>query len=95
MSTLLDYQRQFHRKSVDNQSEDLFCYNYALYLDQIDILSRFQSEFLYPKTSSENKRTIYLCGNSLGLQPKRLKQSVNIQLEKWENEAVEGHFKGI
>lgn len=35
---------------------------------------------------------IYLCGNSLGLQPKTAGQYVREELEDWANLAVEGHF---
>ena len=31
-------------------------------------------------------KTLYLCGNSLGLQPKGVKENILNQLEKWGNE---------
>jgi len=37
---------------------------------------------------------VYLCGNSLGLQPKSLEGEVVKSLHKWSREAVEGHFTG-
>ena len=51
-------------------------------------------------TSTETDTTnptskIYLCGNSLGLQPKRLRSYVNEELDKWEIYGVEGHVKPI
>lgn len=36
---------------------------------------------------------IYFCGNSLGLQPKSVKKFLDVELEKWELQAVEGHFE--
>lgn len=44
------------------------------------------SDFHFPPTST------YMCGNSLGLQPRNVRTAVNEQLEKWSRDAVEGHF---
>lgn len=35
---------------------------------------------------------IYLCGNSLGLQPFRISERVNSHLSAWAYKAVTGHF---
>jgi kynureninase len=35
---------------------------------------------------------VYLCGNSLGLQPKRTKAYIDQELEDWANLGVEGHI---
>jgi kynureninase len=35
---------------------------------------------------------IYMCGNSLGLQPKRTKEFLNQELDDWAIFGVEGHF---
>ncbi|MGZ3777405.1 MAG: kynureninase, partial [Mucilaginibacter sp.] len=35
---------------------------------------------------------IYLCGNSLGLQPKSVQQYINAQLSNWKHHGVEGWF---
>lgn len=35
---------------------------------------------------------VYLCGNSLGLMPKRTREAVNQELEDWARFGVEGHF---
>lgn len=64
------------------------------FLSQAEILDRKWShvtrreEFLVP----ENK--LYLCGNSLGLQPKQTRELINEELDKWANYAVDGHFTG-
>eukprot|EP00760_Papus_ankaliazontas_P034852 PhM_4_TR7524/c0_g3_i1/m.81085/K01556/KYNU, kynU; kynureninase len=34
----------------------------------------------------------YMCGNSLGLQHRDVQTSVNTHLDKWRQQAVEGHF---
>lgn len=60
--------------------------------DQTDILKDFRQQFLFP--NHNGKDFIYLCGNSLGLQPKAAKEVLNQQLSKWSNLAVEGWFDG-
>ena len=66
---------------------------FAEQLDQLDELKDFRNEFLFPE-APEGKRSIYLCGNSLGLQPKNMRKEVNDYLDKWAREGVEGHFTG-
>lgn len=61
-------------------------------MDESDPLKKFRNEFLIPKHNG--KEVIYLCGNSLGLQPKSLKTYLDEQLLNWENLAVEGWFEG-
>jgi kynureninase len=65
---------------------------FALALDHSDSLKAFRSQFLIPKHGG--KEIIYLCGNSLGLQPKSLKNSLDEQLANWESLGVEGWFEG-
>ncbi|HEY3387891.1 MAG TPA: kynureninase [Saprospiraceae bacterium] len=50
----------------------------------------FRDQFHIPKING--KDSIYLCGNSLGLQPKRVKEYVNEELEDWATLGVEGHL---
>ncbi|MEO6130792.1 MAG: kynureninase, partial [Saprospiraceae bacterium] len=38
------------------------------------------------------KESVYLCGNSLGLQPKKVKEYVNEELDDWATLGVEGHL---
>mgnify|MGYP003574904136 CR=1 FL=1 len=65
---------------------------YAQALDSNDPLRELREEYLFPKQNG--KPFIYLCGNSLGLQPKVAKEVLNNQLSNWENLAVEGWFEG-
>ncbi|MCZ4222822.1 kynureninase [Pedobacter rhodius] len=60
--------------------------------DEADELKDFRNQFLFPKHN--NKEFIYLCGNSLGLQPKVAKAVLGSQLDNWANYAVEGWFDG-
>lgn len=63
---------------------------FAQSLDQQDSLSKYQSEFEFPKVNG--KKTIYFTGNSLGLMPKRAKKYIDDVMADWANLAVEGHF---
>ncbi|RZJ81451.1 MAG: kynureninase [Flavobacterium sp.] len=65
---------------------------YAQALDSNDPLKDLRNEYLFPQQNG--KPFIYLCGNSLGLQPKVAKEVLNKQLSNWENLAVEGWFEG-
>lgn len=65
---------------------------FARQLDEQDLLSTFRQKFLIPQ--HEGKDIIYLCGNSLGLQPKAAQQEIVTQLGAWQNLAVEGWFQG-
>jgi kynureninase len=59
----------------------------ALALDAADRLAPLRSEFLLPP----GKR--YLCGHSLGAQPRWAREIVLAELDSWAAEGVEGHFK--
>lgn len=60
-------------------------------LDQNDTLSSFRELFHFPKR--DGVPSIYMCGNSLGLQPKSVRASIEQELLDWEQLAVEGHTK--
>ena len=60
--------------------------------DETDQLRDFRSQFLFP--NHNGKYFIYLCGNSLGLQPKVASEVLKNQLNNWANYAVEGWFDG-
>ena len=64
----------------------------ALKMDNNDKLSYLKSEFLYDNENDRKK--IYFCGNSLGLQHKSVKNKINNHLDQWKNLAVENHFSG-
>ncbi|MEQ9422985.1 MAG: kynureninase [Cyclobacteriaceae bacterium] len=65
---------------------------FALECDSKDPLRHFRDKFLIPKKAS--REVIYLCGNSLGLQPKTAKSYIQDELENWAMNGVEGHFHG-
>ena len=65
--------------------------NYAQQCDAKDNLSSFRDQFLFP-TDSEGNTLIYLCGNSLGLQPARTSAYIQKELDDWAKYGVEGHL---
>jgi kynureninase len=64
--------------------------NQALKLDAADPLSKFRDQFFIPKDPA-GKELVYLTGNSLGLQPKKVKTYIEEELEDWARLGVEGH----
>ncbi|WP_199138061.1 kynureninase [Pedobacter sp. ASV12] len=66
--------------------------SFAQQLDRADPLREMRSQFLFPQHNG--KEFIYLCGNSLGLQPKVAQEVMQVQLDNWKNLAVEGWFDG-
>ncbi|WP_428654673.1 kynureninase [Runella sp.] len=65
---------------------------WALEKDQQDPLRRFRDRFYLPQRSGEP--LIYLCGNSLGLQPKAARKAIDQELTTWQTHGVEGWFEG-
>jgi kynureninase len=61
--------------------------------DAADPLREFRSEFHLP-SNALGKSVTYLCGHSLGLQPKRVSTLIQEELEDWQRMGVEGHFGG-
>ncbi|KAH8894888.1 kynureninase 1 [Thozetella sp. PMI_491] len=79
----------------------------AAELDAADTLAFTRDEFLIPSTAqiagkklassvtvdAEGQKSTYLCGNSLGLQPKRTATRIHQYLTTWGTQGVQGHFK--
>lgn len=59
--------------------------------DEEDKLKGFRNKFLFP-SDNEDKPYIYLCGNSLGLQPKSTHDYIQQELRDWNKYGVEGHI---
>ena len=60
-------------------------------LDQADPLREFRDQFSFP-LDRDGRTPVYLCGNSLGLQPKLARRFVEEELDNWADYAVDGHF---
>ena len=59
--------------------------------DRRDPLAPYRDQFYFPKHEGED--VLYLCGNSLGLQPQGVQAAIQHELEMWRTHAVEGHFR--
>lgn len=69
---------------------DALSRTHAIALDAADPLRALRNEFLIPK--HKHNEQLYFCGNSLGLQPRGARKYVQEVLDKWAEQAVEGHF---
>ncbi|XP_028405823.1 kynureninase-like [Dendronephthya gigantea] len=80
---------------------DVLHEDFAKYLDDLDPLKEFRSKYHIPKNSDlplvdltvveADETCVYLCGHSLGLQPKTTKEYIDNELEKWATQGVYGH----
>ncbi len=61
-------------------------------LDAADPLASFRERFLIPRHGAGEQA--YFCGNSLGLQPRAVREALLEELDAWREFAVEGHFRG-
>ena len=66
--------------------------DYAIEQDKNDPLNTYRDKFHIPKDKFGND-LIYLCGNSLGLQPKSTKAYIDQELKDWAELGVEGHIE--
>lgn len=65
---------------------------YARQMDEEDELRKYRSQFHLPMQKN-GEPFVYLCGNSLGLQPKATEAMLQQELLDWKNLGVEGHFE--
>uniref|UniRef100_A0A8V0XWY2 Kynureninase n=1 Tax=Gallus gallus TaxID=9031 RepID=A0A8V0XWY2_CHICK len=76
----------------------------AFHLDEEDELKNLRECFYIPKVKdlpptdltlvNGEESCIYFVGNSLGLQPKKVKTYLDEELDKWARTGVHGHFNG-
>ena len=66
---------------------------FAAALDEKDPLRECRTEFHIPY-DDDGKDQVYMCGNSLGLQPKATQVAVEGELKKWAGRGVAGHWEG-
>ncbi|HET6632746.1 MAG TPA: kynureninase [Rhodanobacteraceae bacterium] len=64
---------------------------WAAQADAADPLAGFRDEFLIPPHGDGQQ--VYLCGNSLGLQPRGVRDAVAEELDDWARLAVAGHLE--
>ena len=93
-----------NKANAETEPVDYLSRQYAEYLDSQDSLRDFRRDFLIPSKSDLRRKTlakfaednseecVYLCGNSLGLQPRRTRERIHSFLTQWSTKAVTGHF---
>ncbi|MGA9686607.1 MAG: kynureninase [Candidatus Sulfotelmatobacter sp.] len=64
--------------------------DFAAAMDSRDPLSGYRERFSFPKHAGRD--CVYLCGHSLGLQPKTATTYIQQELSDWSEFGVEGHF---
>jgi kynureninase len=64
---------------------------FAREMDAADPLAHFRDRFCIPRNRTGGE-CVYLCGHSLGLQPKTAAAYVEEELQAWAELGVEGHF---
>ncbi|CZT13293.1 related to kynureninase [Rhynchosporium graminicola] len=92
----------------DGEGRHVYGREYAVSLDSQDTLRQTRDQFLIPskaqlksKSLSEVARdassdaSIYLCGNSLGLQPRLVSTRMEQYFTTWRTQGVFGHFKPL
>jgi kynureninase len=65
--------------------------DFAVAMAARDPLADYRNRFHIPK-APDGADSVYLCGHSLGLQPKTVRSYVERELEDWARLGVEGHF---
>ncbi len=64
--------------------------DFARQMDASDPLASFRERYFIPQVNGRD--AVYLTGNSLGLQPKAVKDHLQQELDDWAKYGVEGHF---
>ena len=65
---------------------------FAIAMDARDPLASYRERFHFP-LDQKGQPSIYLCGHSLGLQPKTVTAYVEQELNAWAQLGVEGHLR--
>lgn len=65
---------------------------FAAAMDARDPLAAFRQRFHIPR-APDGADSVYLCGHSLGLQPKSARSYIEQELNDWAAFGVEGHFR--
>lgn len=74
-----------HEAPIDHEASSL---------DASDPLRNARSLFHIPRSQahSDGRESLYFTGNSLGLQPRALRDAIQRELDDWATLGVEGHF---
>ncbi len=59
--------------------------------DELDPLRSYRERFYLP--AADGQTSAYFCGNSLGLQPRSVRDAIDLELSEWASRGVDGHFE--
>ena len=65
--------------------------DFARELDAADPLRGYRDRFHIPR-GKDGSQVLYFAGNSLGLQPKAVRTTIEEEMTDWAEQGVEGHF---
>ncbi|XP_059169087.1 kynureninase-like [Physella acuta] len=92
------------KQIAEDNDLDILDLKFAKLMDEKDPLRHLRDEFHYPKMGDilntdpkivdPSEDCVYFCGNSLGLCPKKTKEYMNIEVDKWASLGVQGHTNG-
>ncbi|KAJ1735124.1 Kynureninase (L-kynurenine hydrolase) [Coemansia biformis] len=74
---------------------------FAQEMDRRDPLAHLRSEFAIPtvrqvagdESAGDDSACVYMCGNSLGLMPRRARAILDEEMDEWASRGVVGHFR--
>jgi len=66
---------------------------FAQHMDTTDPLAHFRSQFHIPVTPN-GEEVVYLCGHSLGLQPRATRHYLEQVCDQWATLGIDGYFQG-
>ncbi|KAL7651110.1 Kynureninase (L-kynurenine hydrolase) [Aspergillus niger] len=107
MSSQLGHESSVSSPLSYKTDSNAFTREYAESLDAQDPLRDFRKEFIIPSKVDLKRKTlaiddsskdesdprcIYLCGNSLGVQPRNARKYIDYYLRTWAIKGVTGHF---
>ena len=64
-------------------------------LQATSLTSPTSSQKGHPHPQEDEEQGIYFCGNSLGLQPQRVRAYIDAHLQAWSSIGVGGHFRHL
>ena len=65
---------------------------FAAHMTATDPMTSYRERFHIPR-KHDGSDAVYLCGHSLGLQPKSARAYIEQEMKDWERLGVEGHFQ--
>ena len=65
---------------------------FAAHMTATDPMTSYRKRFHIPR-KRDGSDAVYLCGHSLGLQPKTARAYIEQEMKDWERLGVEGHFQ--